>query len=142
MLATNSLILIMDSKVAKFYSSKGRQVQKLLKSIKAEKWWEGLIQKGRDNFFHKMGGSSHFLDPHHEAKENERRKFSLEISRVFKDILKFYPTECIIIFSEPKMLGELRKNLDPQFRALIYKEISKDLTHYTPNDISDYLRSI
>ncbi|MBN9412648.1 MAG: host attachment protein [Candidatus Paracaedimonas acanthamoebae] len=142
MVTSNVLVLITDSKVAKFYSSKGKKVQHLLKGIKAEKWWKVLLQKGRDNFFRKRGVSSHFLDPHHEAKENERRSFSLEISRVLENILKLYPTECIIVFSEPKMLGELRKNLDPKFKDFIHKEVSKDLTHCTLQEISNHLKNI
>lgn len=142
MLSSKNLILTIDSKVAKFYSSKGPYIQKLLKSIKAEKWWKILIQKGRDNFFHKKGVSSHFLDPHHEAKENERRDFSLEIDRVLKNVLKSYPTDSIIIFSEPKMLGELRKNLSPKLKKLIFKEFDKDLTHCTSQEITTYLKSI
>ncbi|AIL13155.1 hypothetical protein IM40_05980 [Candidatus Paracaedimonas acanthamoebae] len=142
MLASNTLILIMDSKVAKFYSSKGNRVQDLLKSVKAEKWWKILLQKGRDNFFHKMGVSSHFFDPRHEAKENKRKSFSLEISRGLKSILKFYPTECIVVFADPKMLGDLRKTLDPKFKAFIYKEVSKDLTHCTLQEISGHLKNI
>ena len=142
MLSSKTLILITDSKVAKFYSSKGSHVQDLLKSIAAEKWWKMLIQKGRDNFFHKMGVSSHFFDPHHEAKENERRSFSLEIKYTLKNVLKSYPADCIVICSEPKMLGELRKNLASEFKALIHKEINKDLTHCTLQEISGYLRNV
>ncbi len=89
-----------------------------------------------------MSVTSHYLDPRHEAKENERKSFSIEIKHTLCNILKSYPAEGIIIFADAKMLGELRKALDSTLNNMICEEVKKDLTHCTPQEIENHLKLI
>lgn len=142
MLVSKKLLLIADSKVAKFYSAKGNKVQSLLKGIKSNTWWKLFTRKGHNNFFQRMSVTSHFLDPRHDAKENERKSFSIEIKHTLCKILESYPAEGIIIFADAKMLGELRKTLNSTLNDMVCKEVIKDLTHCTLQEIEGHLKLI
>lgn len=134
---TRKLIVVANMKKVKFYSAHGLK----LEALKEEHNCEELsthheVQEKRQGFFKKRSQQSHFFDPHHEAVDLLKSDFSKIIVKHLKEIWANKNFDKLIIIAEPKILGFIRKNLDPILAGQIIKEVAKDLVNAETSEIS------
>ena len=125
------LLLVADSKLAKFYLAEGFKITNLIKEITSEDF---EIDHGRQprktGRFNKSSGSGpRFFDPHSDAKELDRRGFCKIIVQEILNFLDKDHYDQLILVCGPKMLGDLRSDLTPKFKNIDIKEFGKELIH-------------
>lgn len=81
----------------------------------------------------------HAYEPHGDWHEQQRDNFAKEIVQVLNKAHTDKKFDELYILAPPKMLGLIRQHVtthaDHKMRAKITREISKDETHFTLNDI-------
>jgi protein required for attachment to host cells len=134
------LLLVANANIARFYKCQGTKIQENFYTLEAEKLLTlHLPQRHKENFYGKLSCPSHFLDPHQEAKEINRKEFSRLVAEQVRTFYQEHLFSSFVIMAEPKFLGELRKDLDKQILTLITREVSKDLAHQSYSDLEKYL---
>src|ERR1700722_8870043 len=135
---TKKLIIVADSKHAKFYKAIGLKLKEAIGMLHAQSLKAPhKRQELRTGFYHKASTSSHFFDPHTEARNIERHEFCKEAINHLHTLYHQESYHEIIVVAEPKMLGEIRNNLSPELKKVISKEISKDLVHAKHHEIEE-----
>lgn len=124
----NKLILVADGSKARFYEARGTKVIGMIESHDAEAF-DIAHAKPEKHASHFQGASiaGHKFDPHTDPRDIERDTFSRKISTLVHHHQQSSKFQELYVIAEPKMLGSLRKNLDPKVLSWISKEISKDL---------------
>lgn len=135
---STKLITVADSKHARFYKASGLKIKEPIGMIRAQSLKIAHErQELRTGFYHRSSTPSHFFDPHTEAKDIERHEFSKELVKHLHNLFHQDHYKEIIIVAEPKVLGEIRKNLTTELKSLVTKEIPKDLVHSTHEEIEE-----
>ncbi len=141
MIVKNNILLVADSAKAKIYRIKNFKVDALVKDIKASDTINvHKQQRIKDNFYHKASLQSHFFDPRSNIKQINRKNFSKEISHSLLGLYKENPFKGLFIIAEPKILGDLRQDLDPLLLNILCKEEPKDLSNLTKEQIEKHLQ--
>ena len=130
------IIAVVDAKHAKIYESIGLKVTKLLKKIEAEDL--GIFHETQDHktgYSKGHGSSSHFYDPPSDPKELNRDDFSRVIIEEIEKLHRKSEINELIIVTPAKMLGEIRAHFPKSLEKLLVREVIKDLTHATKEQI-------
>lgn len=124
----NKLLVVADGSKAHFYEAKGIKVIGILESHDAEEF-SIAHTKPEKHASHYQGTATagHKFEPHTDPREIERDTFSRKISSLVQQHKQSSKFDELYLIAEPKMLGSLRKNLDPKVLHWVSKEISKDL---------------
>jgi protein required for attachment to host cells len=137
----NNILLVADSSKAKIYKVKNFRVESLVEDIKASDTIKIHKQpRVKDNFYQKASLQSHFFDPRSQIKQINRKNFSKEISHSLLRLYKEKPFNSLFIIAEPKILGDLRQELDPVLLNVICKEEAKDVSNLTKEQIEKHLQ--
>lgn len=89
---------------------------------------------GRD-FESTRSGTRHSLEPQHTPKEVEFIVFAREISHFLTEQKNKNAFSHLYLIANPSMLGLLRKELGDSVSKTVVKEVSKDLTHSSAEEI-------
>ena len=123
------LLLVADSKIAKFYLAEDFKIKSLIKKISSEEIHHSRQQR-KDGKFDKSAGSNYrFFDPHSEPKDLDRNDFC---KIIIHEIIKFFEEndyDQLILVCGPKMLGDLRNKFPTKFKNIDIKEFIKEITH-------------
>jgi protein required for attachment to host cells len=137
----NKLLVVTDSYKARLFEVKGHKIKTLINSYNVEQLNLGHDRSEHKNHLSQKGkipGTAY--DTHGDYKEMEREDFSKKLSSIlYSEKFKNGGFEELVIIAEPKMLGALRRNLDPQVFDLVSREIPKDLSDAEEKDIEKYL---
>jgi protein required for attachment to host cells len=124
----NKLLVVADGSKAHFYEAKGTKILGVIESHNAAEF-SIAHTKPEKHASHFQGGATagHKFEPHTDPRDIERDQFSRRISALVQTHKQSSRFQELYLIAEPKMLGALRKNLDPKILAWVSKEISKDL---------------
>lgn len=89
---------------------------------------------GRD-FESTRSGTRHSLEPQHTPKEVEFIVFAKEIAHFLTDAKNRNAFSHLYLVASPSMLGLLRKEFNDSVSKSLVKEVSKDLTHSSDEEI-------
>lgn len=138
MLEHNILIVIADgSRVRIFRNAGTAQTPKLDLLTGFEQKNAPTHQQGTDkpgSVFSSAGSNRSHVNnsDHHEEQE---KAFAGDIIRAASDCLADKNHSGLIWVAPPRMLAKLRANASPQLQKIKLREIDKDLTKHTPQDI-------
>lgn len=137
------LVLIVDSKCAKFFHTKNFKMKGEVHLSKiADFNISHKTQSIHTGGAHKAGTQSHVLDPKGNAKELDRKDFCKKVMHEVVDEFHQNKFEELVIIAGPKILGEIRSATPKELKQLDIKEIHKDLTHFSKEKIEQYLKEI
>lgn len=130
---SRKLVLVTDINHLKLYEANGLKITNILLDSQISE----LITDGHDRHQHyqghfsRSGGSpSHCQDLQEESKNNEREDTARFIIAYLEKLTqKWRDYKELIIVADPKNLGHLRHSFSKHLKALISKEVAKDLTH-------------
>jgi protein required for attachment to host cells len=136
--AKKKLLLVADSKSAKFYRAEDFEIKALLREFSAEDLEiHHHRQERKTGKFNKLGANARFFDPHTEAKDLDRRDFCKflihEVSKIFEE--EHY--DQLILVCGPKMLGDFRDDFPHSFRNIEIKECIKELIHDNMKELEE-----
>jgi protein required for attachment to host cells len=89
--------------------------------------------------FSSQGGGQNVLDHGTEPKAQEAERFATELADMLDTARARGDFEHLQIAADPKFLGLLRARLDDDTRALIHREVDKNLTDQSSDDIAKAL---
>jgi protein required for attachment to host cells len=75
-----------------------------------------------------------------DAKRHSQQIFARELAEALKE--RHADFDELVIVASPKVLGDLRKDLDTEVQRKIVIEIDKDLTHVTAHDLPSHLEKL
>ncbi len=135
------LILVADGGSAAFYEAVGLKVKKLLEKIVASQIEPPHKRQDlHTGYTKKPRLPSRFYDPHNDARDIERDHFARYLVEKVSD----KKAHELILVAEPKMLHLLRvhlAHLAKEMRPEVIKEISKDLTQASREEIEKHVFS-
>lgn len=79
-----------------------------------------------ENHYHQKVQPDSSFEPHTTPEEIEHMESAKDISKELLAVIKAKNIQEVIVVAEPRMLGFLRKHLDPSIKKLIIDEIGKD----------------
>lgn len=124
----NKLIVVADAKQAEFYKAVGLKITHKENTLHLEDVVATHKRQDLKQGFNKKGSSpSHFFDPHTEADEIERKEFGRKLTNELNILCNKEKYDELILIATPKILGEIRANLDKQLKNILTKEIAKEL---------------
>lgn len=124
----NKLLVVADGSKAHFYEAKGTKILGVIESHDAAEFSIAHSKPEKhESHFRGSATAGHKFEPHTDPRDIERDQFSRKISTIVQNHKKSSRFQELYLIAEPKMLGALRKNLDPKTLAWVSKEISKDL---------------
>ncbi|MDF2965411.1 MAG: hypothetical protein K0Q51_799 [Rickettsiaceae bacterium] len=140
------LVVVLNSFKAKILEANGLKVTRTLKELDYKEDlkhesehmdYSHVNNRGHQGYAYRSSTQSHFFDPRHTAQEIERQEFTRLLSKQLHNIVVANPKRFneVIIVGEPKALGELNHSLDNHLKALVTKQVSKDLVHHQLNEI-------
>lgn len=131
------LLLVADSKLAKFYLAEGFKIKNLVKEISVDELDIHHDRQARKTGrFHKSSGSGpRFFDPHSTAKELDRKDFCKVVIQDILDLLSEGNYDQLILVCGPKMLGDFRNEFTPSFKDINIVEFGKELIHHDITEI-------
>ena len=130
------LLLVADSKIAKFYFAEGFEIKTLIKEVNIEELeiHHDRQTKKTGRFRKSSGSGPRFFDPHSDAKDLDRKEFCKEIIQQTLDILSEVHYDQLILVCGPKMLGDFR---NAKFHDIDIVEVGKEMTHYNMKTIEE-----
>ena len=82
-----------------------------------------------------MNSGRSAMEEHSEPKEVEAQKFARELADNLEHTRSQGKLDKIYIAAPPKFLGELRKHLKPELKAIVAEEIGKDLSQMSAREL-------
>ena len=85
------------------------------------------------------GGSRHSYEGETDAKDYENFEFAKRVADHLDDARKADKFKQLIIIAAPKLLGNLRSELNDQTKKLVTLELDKNLSQLNPEDIRKHM---
>ncbi len=85
------------------------------------------------------GGSRHSYESATDAKDYENMGFAKRVTDFLDDARKNDSYRQLIIVAAPKLLGNLRSEMNDQTRKLVTLELDKNLSQLSPEDIRKHM---
>ena len=82
-----------------------------------------------------MHGGRSAMEEHSEPKEVEAQRFAKELAETLEQARKQGEVEKLYIAAPPRFLGELRKHMKPELKAIIVEEIGKDFSQMNAREL-------
>ena len=130
-------VLLADGSRAKFLVKRGRSLEQLGETHEHDESGLdiGVGKPGRMREGSHIG--THVYAPQTEWHEFQKQSFAREVAGLVNKANGQF--EKLIMIAPPKILGELRKNLDNHVTAKVEREVAKDLTKAPLKEIADSL---
>jgi protein required for attachment to host cells len=84
----------------------------------------------------------HMGEPHVDIREDLKRRFMRTIASQIQVAEQQKSFDRLVLIAPPKVLGELKKQLDESVLAHVVAELPKEMTHYTGHDLAALLEEI
>ena len=136
---STKLVVVADSRQANFFKAVGLKIKSQLKHLEFNSDKSHVKNELREGFFSKATTSSHFFDPHTVSKDLDRLEFGKDLLKEIDKTLNEGNYDSIIIAAAPKMLSTIRKKLPTHLEKILYKEIDKDLTRNTVEEVEEVI---
>ena len=143
---TRTWILIADAGRARIFANNG--VGKGLTEV-TDGEYENPLPKTREigsdkpgRTFDSAGEGRHAMAPRADWHEQAKEAFAKELADWLKSAHQANAYDRLVLAAPPKTLGDLRAELDPQVAKLVSAEISKDLTHQTPDQLEEQIGKV
>lgn len=89
--------------------------------------------------FESANSARHAMAPRADWHEQAKEAFAKELAEWLRAALQAKSYDQLVIAAPPKMLGSLRRHLDPKVAKALAGEIDKDLTNSTPAELEEQL---
>jgi len=129
------LIVVADIKKLIFYAAKGIKITETLDHIAIP---VDKHHRGEKSGSHIQKGDSmnSLYEPHTPPNDIEHKEAADFICReIEKQLANKHDFKEIIIVADPKSLGFIRHQLGNNVKKLVTKELAKDLTHHSMQDV-------
>ncbi|MEJ1994153.1 MAG: host attachment protein [Limibacillus sp.] len=143
---TRTWILVADAGRARIFANNG--VGKGLTEV-TDGEHENPLPKTRElgsdkpgRSFDSAGEGRHAMAPRADWHEQAKEAFAKELADWLKSAHQANAYDRLVLAAPPKTLGDLRAELDPQVAKLVSAEISKDLTHQTPDQLEEQIGKV
>ena len=115
----------------------GEGLADVTKRLHGQELWANL-KTGRNR---SSNAQAHSYDDHRQNHKHEfEKRFAQKISRRMLNLVQTEGAKHLLIVAEPQILGLMRATMtDNLFKTLNWKEIAKDINHFSINQIQDYL---
>lgn len=90
--------------------------------------------------FDSGGQGRHAMEPPTDAHAEEEVRLAREIARSLQTAVQQQEFEQLTIIAGPRLLGHLRDTLPAEVVRHVVREIDKDLTAYSPDELTRWLR--
>ncbi len=84
-------------------------------------------------------GVRHAIEPHHDYHKLEKHKFAARVAKLLDQACSKRQFDELILVAPRRSLGEFRSLLSTRVQARIRKEVAKDLTKHTTDDVWEQL---
>jgi protein required for attachment to host cells len=91
--------------------------------------------------FSSTGGQRHSIEPKHDPHKMEKHNFVHAIVKLLDDAYDQGKFERLAIVAPKRSLGEFRELASSKLHKLIWREVAKDLTHYSTDELTARLAS-
>jgi protein required for attachment to host cells len=81
----------------------------------------------------------HALSPHTDPKEDRRHNFARAIVKKLHEAFDGNGFVNLILIAPPKVLGDLRAELDENLKRAVIVEAAKELCHASESELENYL---
>lgn len=125
------LIIVADSSRAQILKANGRKIHCVVQEIENKNLGSHDVLRRKDC----RTGDGHFYDPHSTVKDIENMAFARELTKKINIQMLKNCCDSIILVAPPKMLGILRKQLNPHIH--IDKSLPKEATHLDIQELED-----
>jgi protein required for attachment to host cells len=92
--------------------------------------------------FESVGDARHMSEPHITVQEEIRQHLARSIAQSLYRAHMEKAFDRLVLIAPPKMLGEIKRQLDGKLVRMIVAEMPKDLTHYEGEELADHLNHI
>jgi protein required for attachment to host cells len=113
----------------------------ILENPEARKHERDLISAKHGRAFDSTGQGRHAFETEVSARDQVVLRFTKAIANQLADDLVARKYEKLIVVAAPKLLGLLRKQLSPEVRKVIAKEITKNLSRSDLADLMDHIKA-
>lgn len=137
-------IIIADGRVAKFFKNNAHSLD-LIAMLDAKSAGRPAVTGGhtRIRYLHSCHQLMRsLLQRQGMPREHEAFIFAREIARWLEKTALEYKCEKLILVASPPMLGNIRKTISKQVRALVKAEAARDLTKMKEKHLYNELRRI
>ncbi|XOZ34694.1 host attachment protein [Halomonadaceae bacterium KBTZ08] len=86
-----------------------------------------------------MNGARSAMEEASEPKEVEAQKFAKQLAETLETSRNQGEIEKLYVAAPPKFLGELRKHMKPELKAIVAEEVSKDLSQMDVQEMRRHL---
>lgn len=133
-------IVVADGGTARFYASEGK-LAKLKPALPFEMRLPGQPTRalGSDKpgrVFDSAGRTRHAIEPRADWHREAERTFAREIADVLREKARESSFDRLVLVAPPKMMGDLRAEIDDATKERLVGEVVKDLTHLSPTELS------
>lgn len=87
-----------------------------------------------------VGSARHSIEPHTTPEEKHAEEFARVLNNVLETGRSQHDYAHLVLIAPPRFLGALRSAMGTHIAPLVIKEIERDLTEASAQDISAYLR--
>ncbi len=85
------------------------------------------------------GKGHHAIGPRTDPRRHLETEFLRSVASVLEEAAQAKKYDRLVLVAAPRALGDLRSNLAPHARALVTKELDKDLVHLSEQDLEKHL---
>jgi protein required for attachment to host cells len=102
---------------------------------------ETVSDKPGRSFASSGSGVRHSIEPKHDPHKMEKHNFVHAIVKLLEDAYDHGKFERLAIVAPKRSLGEFRELASSKLHKLIWREVAKDLTHYSNHELTARLAS-
>ncbi len=84
---------------------------------------------------------AHTAEPHVDAVQQETELFAKTLDQYIDKARGEHRYDQLHLIAPPKFLGLIRENLSKEAQKLVVEEIPKEVSHFEPKEIEDYLKN-
>jgi protein required for attachment to host cells len=84
-------------------------------------------------------GQRHAMEPRNDPHDQEKLAFARRVAALLNKAADRNEFQRLVLVAPPRTLGELRSRLDVRTRALISRELARDLVHAPAGELSEQL---
>lgn len=139
-----TLIVVADGSKGMFYLNEG-----IKKGVNLLEEYSQEVHYNRDIYVDKPGrtfesadGTRHALVPRADFHQQEKLNFAKHLSSKVNTKVENQEVDRVIIVAPPKILHELRENLNCAAKKNLVGELNKDLTKIKPEELPKHLKDI
>ncbi len=92
--------------------------------------------------FQSVGSAHHMIEPKTDIRKELKLRFMRSIAETLQEAHRKKSFHRLVLIAPPKLLGELKKQLDGSILALVVAELPKEVTHFSGQRLAAQLEEI